>query len=199
MIESPRRAVRKIYRRAQKFRALYRDDIARVETDRDISVDFDGGNNVAQRRVRQVDEVGTRRVVENVRALITSADKNVRAVAARDCVSRRVRAAPKLTAAVAREDNIHARRRAFDDFVSRNAAPVDNARRRSFVRLDEFVARAVAKVDNFVCNVFNRERARQRIDDKIVAAKIRAFIFCGHIDGLSRVIRDDFVAANVNV
>ena len=188
MIEPPGRTVGKINRRAQKFRALDCDDVARVEADCNAAVVSDCRNNVAQRRVRQVDNVRTRCVKNVVRALETSAAENVRAVAADESISIRTGAAPKLTAAVAREDDVGACRRAVDDFVTCQTAPVDNTRRRSLIRLDKRITRAVAKVDNFVRRICDYKRARRGADKEIARivegrARVRAESY-----RLSRVI-----------
>ena len=97
----------------------------------------------------------------------TPADKNIRAVAADESIRVRTRAAPQIGAAVAREDDVRAVRRAVDDFIACKSAPVDNARRRSLIRLDEVIARTVAKVDDFVRRVLNYKRARRRADKEI--------------------------------
>ena len=95
VIETPRRAVRKIYRRAQSVRALNVDDGARVESDCNAVIVSERADNVAQGCVRQVDNV-SRRCGENVVvALITSDVENIHARAADKCVSRRAGAAPQ--------------------------------------------------------------------------------------------------------
>ena len=188
VIVSPRRTVRQINRRAQGICALDVDDVARVEADCNAAVVSDRRNNVAQRRVVQVDNVRRRSVENIVRALQTSSDKNIRTVAADESISVKTGAAPKLTAAVAREDDVRACRRAVDNFVAGKPAPVDNARRRRLIRLDEIVVGGVAKVNNFIRGVLNCKRARRGADEEIARfvegrARVRAESY-----RLSRVI-----------